>query len=160
MTDPQVREQARYIFTASKVLRRYIFSFLSKMEQSFRLSGELSVAQLNLLMAVRSQPAITVSGLAAALGVSPPSVSVMVDRLVERGLLSRERSRVDRRKVVLRVSPKEEQRLEAIEDQMLAAFIDLVEAVGPETARKWGEVLRRVEEVLDRRDKKPSSAPR
>ncbi len=37
---------------------------------------------------------------------------------------------------------------ERMEEAVLAAFLDLVEKVGPETAEKWCEVLERVEQVL------------
>ncbi len=114
---------------------------------------DLSIAQMNLMMTVRSHEELTLSRLAELLKVSPPSVSVMVERLVERNMLIRKRSSRDRRKVIISLSPESEQRIEKMEEQMLASFIELVEELGPETARKWGEVLERVEEVLSRQNK-------
>jgi DNA-binding MarR family transcriptional regulator len=77
----------------------------------------------------------------------------MVERLVERKMLTRNRSSTDRRKVIISLSPESQQRIETMEEQMLAAFIALVEELGPETARKWGEVLEQVEEVLGRQNR-------
>ncbi len=153
MPDQKTIEQARYIFTTGKLLRRYYFSTLAKTEDEGRTCGcaDLSLAQFNLLMAVQTQGAITGGELAAQLGVSPPSVSVMVERLVERGLLVRERSTEDRRKVVLRISNDEALHFARIEEQMLASFVDLVDEVGDETAGKWVEVLHQVEQVLRRK---------
>ena len=152
MADPQTIEQARYIFSVGKMIRHHVFNSLTQLEVCGRENGctELSMAQMNLLMAVRPHEELTLSGLADILGVSPPSVSVMVDRLVERGMLTRERSTRDRRKVVIQLSPDADHQLAKMEEKVLAAFVELVEEVGPETARKWGEVLQRVEQVLQR----------
>ncbi len=152
MTDQKIIEQARFIFTTGKLLRRHIFSTLARSEGEGKHGcSDLSLAQFNLLMAVQNHGAITGGELAAQLGVSPPSVSVMVERLVERGMLIRERSKADRRKVVLRISNDEALHLARIEEQVLASFVDLVEAVGDETADKWVEVLQQVEQVLGRK---------
>lgn len=150
MPDQKTREQARYIFSTGKLLRRHIFSSLAKIETENRECGcsDLSMAQFNLLMTVQSLGEVTGVELASQLGVSPPSVSVMVDRLVERGLLIRQRSRHDRRKVIIRLSSDKALRLARIEEQLLAGFVDLVEEVGTETAEKWVEVLQQVEQVL------------
>ncbi|MFP7754315.1 MarR family winged helix-turn-helix transcriptional regulator [Thermodesulfobacteriota bacterium B35] len=150
VVDPEAMDYARYIFGVGKKLRRHVFTRMARLKR--RDSGcvipDLSVAQLDLLMSVRSQGEVSLSGLAALLGVSPPSASVMVERLVERGLLVRQRSTTDRRRVMIRVSPGESDRLDRIEEQILATFVELVEDVGKETARRWAEVLGQVEQVL------------
>jgi len=154
VTDPQILEQARYIFSVGRMIRHHVFTSLSQLEVSGRGTGctDLSMAQMNLLMAVRNHEELTLSGLADILGVSPPSVSVMVDRLVERAMLIRERSTRDRRKVIIRLSPNTELLLAKVEKKVLTSFVELVEEVGPETARKWGEVLQRVEQVLQQQN--------
>lgn len=148
MSEPRVTEQARYIFSIGKMLRHHVFSSLMRFEQRQCPHGDLSLAQLNMILAVQGRKEVTLSELAEILSVSPPSVSVMVDRLVERGLLLRERATSDRRKVVIRVSPDASQRIAALEEQMVGSFVEIVEAVGPETADKWFEVLQQVEKVL------------
>lgn len=156
MADQQTIEQARYIFSVGKMIREHMHNSLTRLHINDRNPEgcDLSMAQMNLLMAVRSQEELTLSGLAEELKVSPPSASVMVERLVERNMLTRNRSAQDRRKVIIALSPDAEQLIEKMEEQMLTAFIGLVEELGPETARKWGEVLQRVEQVLGRQNKK------
>lgn len=156
MTKKKAIEQARYIFTTGKLLRRHIFTSMAKIEAGDRACtcSELSMAQFNLLMTVQSHENITVGELAAELGVSPPAVSVMVERLVERGFLVRERLSEDRRKVVLQMSQDEALHFARIEEQVLASFVDLVEEVGKQTAEQWVEVLQQVEEVLKRQGKR------
>lgn len=151
MPDQLIIDQARYIFTTGKLLRHHIFNSLSRIESQDRgggLCSEISLAQFNLLMTIQGQGPITCGQLAERLGVSPPSVSVMVDRLVDKGFLVRERSSQDRRKVLLRISDHQSERFRRIEETLLAGFIQLVEAVGRDTAEKWVDVLRQVEQVL------------
>jgi DNA-binding MarR family transcriptional regulator len=56
-----------------------------------------SPAQLHVLGVLREVAPITVSHLATRLGISPPSASAIVDRMVDGGLVARERSEEDRR---------------------------------------------------------------
>ena len=153
MLDPNVTKQARYIFGVAKMLRHHVFFSLARVEGKSRecAHGDLSVAQLNLIFAVRAQGEVILTKLAEILAVSPPSVSVMVERLVERGLLMRERATSDRRKVVIQVSPDAEHHIAEMEEGMIATFVELLEEIGPETAGKWHEVLERVEQVLLKR---------
>ncbi len=153
LADQQTIEQTRYIFSVGKMIRDHMHNSLNQLhinERNFDCC-DLSMAQMNLLMAVRGQEELTLSGLAEALKVSPPSV---VERLVERNMLTRNRSAKDRRKVIIALHPDTYLLIEKMEEQMLTAFIGLVEELGPETAKKWSEVLLRVEQVLRRQNKK------
>ena len=102
-----------------------------------------------LFMHVRHHGKVTIKDLSELLGVAPPSASAMVDRLVEKRILIREMSPEDRRKVIVRVSPEAMADTEKTEEAVLSSFVDLVEKVGPETARKWCEVLERIKFVLE-----------
>lgn len=151
MQENETLAQARYIFTTGKIIRDHIFrvqsSHLAACGKSEAL-GELSVPQYHTIMVVRMWEQITMTELSAQLGVSPPSASAMVDRLVGKGILIREHSREDRRKVVVRISSEALKDIEGLEDTILRSFVELVEKIGPETARKWCEVLERVKSVL------------
>ena len=116
-----------------------------------RRFGELSAQQMNMIMMVRVREAASVTELAALLGVSPPSVSTMVDRLVERGFLTRTPCDQDRRKVVIRVSPEAIEEIVQVEEMILSSFVELVEAVGPDTTQKWCEVLQQIKQVLEKK---------
>lgn len=160
MADRETIERARFIFRVGRMLQQHIFTTFSRIETEHHgcMPLDLSVAQFKLLMTVRHHGEMTLKELADKLDVSSPSVSVMVDRLVERKLLIRERSQQDRRKVVIEVSPTEKKHLDYAEQQVLASFVELLEEVGPETAQKWGEVLARVEQVLEKRQKEQAAS--
>ena len=153
MTDPNTLTSARYIFTTGRMVHdritRITTSACMKIGKDDRF-GELSAPQMNMLMMIRVREAVSVTELAALLGVSPPSVSTMVDRLVERGLLTRTPSEKDRRKVVIRVSPEALKDIAQVEEMVLGSFVELVEAVGPETTQKWCEVLQQIKTVLEK----------
>ncbi|MEE4112230.1 MAG: MarR family transcriptional regulator [Desulfobacteraceae bacterium] len=152
MTDQEVLNHARYIFTTGRIIHDRIVRISTgacmRTNKDDRF-GELSAPQMNMLMMIRVRETVSVTELAALLNVSPPSVSAMVDRLVERGLLTRVPSDQDRRKVVIRVSPEALEEISRVEEMILGAFVELVEAVGPETTQKWCAVLQQVKQVLE-----------
>lgn len=152
MTDQDVLNHARYIFTTGRMIHDRIMRISTGACMSTNKDdrfGELSAPQMNMLMMIRVRETVSVTELAALLNVSPPSVSTMVDRLVERGLLTRVASDQDRRKVVIRVSPEALEDITRVEGMILESFVELVEAVGPETTQKWCEVLQQIKQVLE-----------
>ncbi len=154
MANEKTVSQARFIASAGRKLKDHVFSIQSGLHRG-RAScqgEELSMAQVQMLMTVQGCGGSTISNLAEQLNVSPPSASCMVDRLEDKGFLYRERSTEDRRKVVVRLSKQAAAQAEKMEEAVLAAFLDLVEKVGPETAQKWCEVLKRVEQVLSKQE--------
>ncbi|AGF77393.1 transcriptional regulator [Desulfocapsa sulfexigens DSM 10523] len=155
MTNEKTVEQARFIASAGRKLKDHVFSIQSGLH-SGRVccqGEELSTAQVQMLMTLHGCGKSTISHLAEKLNVSPPSASCMVDRLEDKGFVHRERSIEDRRKVVVHLSKMAAVQAEKMEEAVLAAFLDLVEKVGPETAQKWCEVLERVEQVLSKQER-------
>lgn len=68
----------------------------------------LTVPQVKTLFFVSNHPGTSPTRLAAALGVTPPNITGIVDRLVEQGLLVRQDSPEDRRALVLHTTEKAE----------------------------------------------------
>jgi MarR family transcriptional regulator, organic hydroperoxide resistance regulator len=66
--------------------------------------GELSYAQYGLLFGLAEHGALSNAELASLAEVSPSTATMMLDRLVEIGLVHRERSEVDRRVVLVALS--------------------------------------------------------
>jgi len=67
---------------------------------------ELTFAQARALIILAAHKALTVSQLAKLLGVGNPTASILVQQLVERGLVTRTEHEVDRRHTVVRLSEK------------------------------------------------------
>jgi DNA-binding MarR family transcriptional regulator len=85
---------------AHRLIRRH--SFHAWMELN------LTVPQLKSLFFISNQRGTNPRKLAAALGVTPPNVTGIVDRLVEQGLLVRRGNPEDRRVLVLQATEKGE----------------------------------------------------
>jgi DNA-binding MarR family transcriptional regulator len=154
MIDQDALTSARYIFTTGRMIHDRVMRISTGACMSIGKDdrfGGLSAPQMNMIMMIRVRQTVSVTELATLLGVSPPSVSTMVDRLVERGLLTRTPSDQDRRKVVIRVSPEALKDITQVEEMILSSFVDLVEAVGPETTKKWCEVLQQIKQVLEKK---------
>jgi DNA-binding MarR family transcriptional regulator len=70
------------------------------------LMFELTFAQARALIILAAANALTVSQLARRLQVGNPTASLLVQKLVERGLVSRTEDAKDRRQTVVRLSEK------------------------------------------------------
>lgn len=64
----------------------------------------VTMSQAKVLYLVQAQPGIRMSEIAAKLGISVSTLSGMLDRLVDQGLLTRHDDPADRRQVLLRVT--------------------------------------------------------
>ena len=65
---------------------------------------ELTFAQARALIILAARKELTVSQLARLLGVGNPTASILVQQLVERGLVTRTEDASDRRQTVIRLS--------------------------------------------------------
>ena len=70
---------------------------------------ELTFAQARALFMLAARRELTVSQLAKLLDVGKPTASIMVQQLVERGLVTRTEHKTDRRHTIIRLSPKGEE---------------------------------------------------
>jgi DNA-binding MarR family transcriptional regulator len=109
----------------------------------------LTPQQCHMVMCVHEQGSMTVRQLTQALYVNAPAVSIMVERLVELGVLTREENPKDRREVIVRLSPDHCSRIEEIEQKYLQTVLDLFEKIGIDSARMWGSVCQRIQNVFE-----------
>jgi len=149
---------ARYIFTNGKVIQDKIIRLHTLQMGQGRYKSmykDITVAQLHTIMSIYNHDKVSMTELSALTMVSPPSASSMVDRLVEKGILVRERSARDRRKVMVKISPKAVKGIERIESAILHSFADLMGKIGYETAHKWCEVLDKVRDAIGEEENLP-----
>jgi DNA-binding MarR family transcriptional regulator len=76
-----------------------------KAELRSRRPGDLSIPQFRFLSILAKEPDRSLGDIAEELGVSPPSLSKLVDGLVERGLVARTSDAADRRRLSLAITP-------------------------------------------------------
>jgi DNA-binding MarR family transcriptional regulator len=153
MKNDESRQLARYIMTTGKLIHDRIVTLhhphfgSGRHKQALK---ELSLSQIQTIMSVYSCGQISMTALAKQMGVSPPSSSSMVDRLVDKGILIRERSQNDRRRVMVQVAPSFKTDIQTIEEVILLKFVDLVEKLGHETTVEWCDVLEKVKTILEK----------
>src|SRR5215217_6923691 len=70
---------------------------------------ELTFAQARALFMLAARKELTIGQLAKLLDVGNPTASILVQQLVERGLVTRTEHTTDRRHTIIRLSPKGEQ---------------------------------------------------
>jgi MarR family transcriptional regulator for hemolysin len=63
--------------------------------------NDVSIPQYRTLMFLRRSPGMSLAEVADHLGITPPSASKLVDGLVARGLIDRQESPADRRRIAL-----------------------------------------------------------
>jgi len=153
MKQNDARQLARYIMTTGKLIRDRIVTFhnphfgTGKKKQVLK---ELSLSQIQTIMTVYGSGQISMYALSKQMGVSPPSSSAMVARLVEKGILVRKNSRSDRRRVMVQIAPSYKTHIQTIEESILLRFVDLVEKLGYETTVMWCDVLEKVKTILEK----------
>ena len=110
MRKAQTKEENRPQLVAT-VVRSYMDLFMTMQFNavSHWLMLELTFAQARALFMLAARKELTVSQLAKLLDVGNPTASILVQQLVERGLVTRTEHETDRRHTILRLSPKGEQ---------------------------------------------------
>lgn len=147
MTDLEKLDLARRINATERLLHRQrIRSIFANVGHDFLPA--MTPPQCHLVMTVREHGSMTIKRLTQVLFVKAPAVSMMVDRLVEMGILTREENPADRREVLVRVSVSEESKIQEMERRHLQFIIDLCDKVGPDYARMWGDLYARLDQAL------------
>lgn len=118
-------------------IRKEIFRATQGWAMRYWLELDLTVAQLKTLMALKDEGSSTIGHVAEMLGITLPTASHLVDKLVHSGHVERADDPMDRRRAVARPSARGEELLnhlqegdpytrlclERISDDDLAAFV-------------------------------------
>lgn len=125
-------------------------------EHSRNLSREagLTVPQLLCLKAIgaRDGEQVTVNMVGKAVSLSPATVSRIVDRLERGGLVIRERTAKDRRKVCLSLTPAGYERYQTLPKPLQDRFVERIEALGDAESARLLSALHRVVELMEAED--------
>jgi DNA-binding MarR family transcriptional regulator len=96
----------------------------------------LTVPQVKTLFFISNNPGTNHTRLAAALRVTPPNVTGIVDRLLEQGFLVRQESPDDRRALVLRLTEKGESILSGLRERRTGVMQAILQALDIEELSK------------------------
>ena len=144
--------------TAEQILRaiRQVVRRIS--EHSKYLSREvgLTVPQLVCLKAIgeleETQPSVTVALVAKEVQLSPATVSRILDRLERAGLVVRERSQSDRRKVSLTLTAGGYERFQTLPTALQEEFLQKLAKLPDSERLQLLNSLRRVAELMEATD--------
>jgi DNA-binding MarR family transcriptional regulator len=106
------------------------------------LELDMSTPQLKALLLISEEEGIRMRELARRLGGSFSNATVLVDRLVDRGLVERLADPQDRRVVLVRVADEGQQLIEQLVTSWRTLSTPLLEALAPEDLTKVHEALR------------------
>lgn len=115
------------------------------------LNSPLTLQQLKLLLLVHFHGEQNMRDLAGILNVSLPTISGAVDRLVERGLLTRREEPSDRRIRLVAISADGERQVNEIEEAGSRFGRDLLEVLDTDTLRHYARAHVQLAEALERR---------
>ena len=144
-------------FRALAEFRYQIRLFLNGSEQAARAAG-LEPQQYLFLLALRGLPPgweATIRELAERMQLRHHSVVELVDRLERQQLLRRERSRTDRRQVIVHLTPRGEKILSRLARQRIAEL----RTAAPALVRALTSVIRPTQGNMSRRGRMAGREP-
>jgi len=112
------------------------------------LEVNLTIAQFKCLVYLDMEGCTNQKTLAAALGVTPPNITGIIDRLVEQELVKRYENENNRRMQVIELTPKSRTLLSELKtqkDNHMAAMLDRLALVDLQALLQGMKALRRLE---------------
>lgn len=129
-------------------LRRIMRAIDLRSKQLQKLAG-LTVPQLLLMQAVRDAGEITVSEAAHRVSLSQGTVTAVLQRLELKGLIRRERSSIDRRKVLIVLTPSGRKKLERSPELLQEEFIKRFDRLADWEQKMLVSALERIAAIMD-----------
>lgn len=109
---------------------------------------DLTVPQFRALLYVSRREQVSLSDVADHLGLTLPSVSKLVDKLVERGLMFRTNAADDRRRMILTLTPAGQAARESAAQATQARLIEQLNTLSPEECAVVSEAMRLLRRAL------------
>jgi len=111
--------------------------------------SSLSLAQYQLLEALRGTPELPVSELAATAGVAPPTATRMLDALVRDALVERTPAEHDRRVVLVSLTPAGRDAVLAAAEHVAAGRARVRDRLAPAEQEQAAALLRRLTAIVE-----------
>lgn len=117
---------------------------------------EINIPQYRTLMYLRRSPGASLSNVAEYLGITSPSTSKLINDLVERDLIDRQTSPVDRRKITLILTPKGLDLAQTSLRQTQAAYVERFAILPGETLALITQAMRDLRVLFNSQDQSTS----
>jgi DNA-binding MarR family transcriptional regulator len=109
--------------------------------RAIELEIGISLAQLFVLQQVAQRPATSLNDLAERTATHQSSVSVVVRRLVDRGLVTRRTDTVDKRRVQIELTPDGEKLLVGAPETIQTRLVTALERLAPAERKTLSQLL-------------------
>jgi DNA-binding MarR family transcriptional regulator len=136
----ELREALMALFGAQRRLRG----------RDARIEGGLSFAHYPLLSALAREGSLSAGQLAADAGLTPATVTQMLDTLAAAGLVERSRSEADRRVVTTRLTDEGRRRVQRKETELIEKWRQALEGFEAGELAAATRVVARLGEYMDR----------
>ena len=126
MTKPTRAALTREILELNEQIRLQCFELAGPMA----FPPDLTMRQLHVLVAASQPEGVTVHELATALDTSPPTASGLVNRLADKGLVTRVEDDLDRRVRHIQLTEEGQETLTALDsayERLLAEMVELLD---------------------------------
>lgn len=153
--DPALREQVERVVAVYQELMHHVASAHAP---EFVGVG-VTMSQAKVLYLVQAAPGLRMSDLSARLGVSLSTVSGVVDRLVDQGLLDRRDDPADRRHVILRLTDAGATQLELFRELNEGQIRALLSRIDATDLAVIGQALDVLAAAASRRAATPPASP-
>ncbi len=108
----------------------------------------LSPGRFAALILIDRNPGLSQTALSRAIGSDKSTLTPVLDDLVKRGLISRERTRTDRRLYELKLTEAGRKAMRSMNERAQRHESELDEIVGPRDRAQFMEILRRISSAL------------
>ena len=133
----------------SLIALRRILRATEMYERDLASADGLTPAQLRVLQIVDGRESVTPKALATQMGVSQATVTTLVDKLVARGLVERQPSRIDRRQTNVVITQAGHARMEVAPDALQQRYVRAFEGLADWEQAQLVSSLERVAGMLD-----------
>src|SRR5262245_8838778 len=130
-TSPNISSMSKKRARALDLIRR-VNRFQRAGDLDDATVGELTVAQIRVLFRLRNRGPISSGQLASGLGVTLPTVTSVIDRLVAHGFAERRDDPSDRRRVIVAITPAGQAVVEGIQQGRRARLQRAIESIDRE----------------------------
>jgi DNA-binding MarR family transcriptional regulator len=133
-----------------KMMPRLLREFTRRQEGIFT-KGDLAVPDIVIMDALREQGECTMGCLAKMLNLTMSAVTVIVDRMVKKGFVKRERSREDRRVVKVTLMKKGEDTIKGINKERRHMANELFSVLSEKERKEYLRLIEKVYNGLSRK---------
>lgn len=138
------------------ILIEQVFPVMVHYQPEAWMDLDITISQLKSLFFIDFKGKTNFKNLAAALGMTPPNITGIVDRLVAKGLVSREENSEDRRMMLLKTTDKGKTLLTKLKETRRNQSSPLLNQLSLEELKALTRGFRAIVRILiDSREEKP-----